>query len=342
MERDAFFRGTAMRIKTVKQLLWSVNALLVIGMLAFVTTGFVLADARPDGPPRGDKVLGMTGSTTARPDLDLTENGLFDAFRFTHELPISGFPPAPPEPVDTGPIPDNIPPLKQNYDLVWVKTDPDRLAEYAHLVRKGQDKTIFVLVGGKVEGWKLLDVRADNVRGFADFERTDTGEKVTLEQKQDASKPLTGAAGGAPGVVGGSGSGLIKYEDYVPPSYEAGPEREPVETSPGYWQIPLEAQAWTAKHAEKIAEDVGVEPVVDPDTRKPIGILIKSLPKNSGLSKYGIEPGDILVSINGVPMSSRAEAMRWLKGDGKGQRRYVAVVLRKGREITITYDVPDK
>ncbi len=59
---------------------------------------------------------------------------------------------------------------------------------------------------------------------------------------------------------------------------------------------------------------------------KPSGYLAKS---------YGVQPGDALISINGVALSTKAEAYKYVRDNGE-LSKYVVVLRRKGREITKT------
>ena len=55
--------------------------------------------------------------------------------------------------------------------------------------------------------------------------------------------------------------------------------------------------------------------------------------------RRGLLPGDKVKSINGTPVNSRQDAVSYVKGPGKGLTRYLVVIERKGRMITMTYDV---
>ena len=54
---------------------------------------------------------------------------------------------------------------------------------------------------------------------------------------------------------------------------------------------------------------------------------------------YGVQTGDTVVSINSVPVSSKAGAIRWAQ-EHADLPKYVVVLRRKGKEITKTYLVP--
>ena len=83
-------------------------------------------------------------------------------------------------------------------------------------------------------------------------------------------------------------------------------------------------------------------PVKDPATGKPAGVELKTVRKGSMIQKRGLLPGDVLVSINDHAVTTRADAVAWVKGPGKGQASYRVVIQRKGRLITMTYNVPGR
>lgn len=57
----------------------------------------------------------------------------------------------------------------------------------------------------------------------------------------------------------------------------------------------------------------------------------------------GVSEGDILISLNGIKVKNRAQAISTGKRLWRqGVRRFQAVFLRRGREITITHHFPDK
>ena len=71
----------------------------------------------------------------------------------------------------------------------------------------------------------------------------------------------------------------------------------------------------------------------------PRGVFIQSVDENSDAAYQGIQPGDILVQINGKPVMS-VDALQAILENTKDSE-YVSVVLhREGREVTVTLRVP--
>jgi hypothetical protein len=59
-------------------------------------------------------------------------------------------------------------------------------------------------------------------------------------------------------------------------------------------------------------------------------------PNSVFVRNYGVQTGDVLVSINGEPVTSKAQAIEYVKAHDD-LSKYVVVIRRKGREITKTY-----
>jgi hypothetical protein len=93
------------------------------------------------------------------------------------------------------------------------------------------------------------------------------------------------------------------------------------------------------KGAEGIASTVKTEIAKDSNGR-PIGVRVTGFTPDAPADVFDVKRGDILVSINGQKVTSRAEAMRIAKSlDGKS---LVRVVLdRRGRLITYNVDPQD-
>jgi len=319
-----------MRIKGLKKLLWVLNTLLVCGIVAYALFFFILGGVRRRGARSPEQVLGkLPKATTGIKDADKVP---VDFFRYIHELPINGDPPPPPvEAVDPGEA-VRIPPLAQNYKLLWTKVDVGNpWASFAHLEsRKTAGKTTHVSLGQKVDRWKLILV--ENYK--AKFE-DENGESVVLEV--DRPEPDSfGTAGGkdepdVPDRIGG--------KPKEPVTKDSGPHREAIERSPNNWEVPPEEVEYWGEFGEQVAEDVGVLTVTDPKTKKAVGLQIKSIKERSILNRRGVKTGDILKSINGNPVRSRQDVLNYLKGTGKGLSRYQLVVERNGRDVTTTYNV---
>ncbi|MDE0915832.1 MAG: PDZ domain-containing protein [Planctomycetota bacterium] len=74
---------------------------------------------------------------------------------------------------------------------------------------------------------------------------------------------------------------------------------------------------------------------------KRAGIEIKSIASGSVASRHGAQAGDVLISINGQPVSSEHEAINFVKNNQDQYSVWEVVVERLGRRETIVYTDPD-
>ncbi len=51
-----------------------------------------------------------------------------------------------------------------------------------------------------------------------------------------------------------------------------------------------------------------------------------------------VKRGDILISINGVPVSNRDHVANYVRGPGKGKKQYIVKLLRNGQPVELTYN----
>lgn len=328
-----------MRMKSLKKLLWAVNALLVVAMAAFVLDGFVLSEQKGPTPD----VLGIGQRPAGKTTIQVNDLGPFHNYRHLHELPIAGFPPEKPVETEAPVEAREVVALATRYDLLWVKREfPNVIESFIHYSPKGQPADLrHLAVGANLEGWKLVDVLVEGSLGKAVFESAATGERVELVQvAPPAGSGAIGAANGG-GVLTPPPGGVIQMGGSPAkiPTYEEGPAREAVRVA-NAWHVPPEEVRWLETHGEKLADSVVLEPVKDPKTGRPMGLLVKSVEKAPVLKRHGIQSDDILVSVNGVPMSSKQEGLKWFRNEGKGQSRYTVVIERKGRLITETFQMP--
>jgi hypothetical protein len=326
-----------MNVKLLKRILWVVNSLLVAAILLVAVRFFVLGGGRQAIARDGEKVLGKENVPKAIQTVQTSQLLPADTFMATWKLALSGNPPVLEKPPTPGEAPKPVAPLAKDYKLLWTKVDTgDALSCQVHLEQIAKKEILSVVVGGLVDGvWKLARVRNDE----ADFEQTRTGEQVTLKVDRAPGGPLFAGGPEEGGPV--SRGTTIGGEDQSRQPRE-GPRREMVESRPGsgIYDVPPETQAWWSDYGEEVLEkDVTIQPVNDPETGKPAGLMLKDITAGSYAARSGLEPGDIVRSVNGVPVHSRQDAITYVRGPGKDAPRYVVEVERNGRILTRTYNV---
>jgi hypothetical protein len=68
------------------------------------------------------------------------------------------------------------------------------------------------------------------------------------------------------------------------------------------------------------------------------GLKIETIPPGNELGKYGVESGDVLISVNSVPMSSKSEVVDYVKRNSK-LGRYDVRIMRRGAYLNKTITV---
>lgn len=143
------------------------------------------------------------------------------------------------------------------------------------------------------------------------------------------------------GIQASAGSGRLgsRSGQLFPPNYST--PAETTEVAPGeYWISYQEAKQFESGYQGAI-RDVQSSDYYDPKTRKPAGVKVDGLGPNSIATKYGVQQGDIIKSINGNPVSSKAQAIEWAKKN-PDLPSYTVEIERLGKIITKTYVPPPK
>ncbi|HVG93605.1 MAG TPA: PDZ domain-containing protein [Planctomycetota bacterium] len=91
---------------------------------------------------------------------------------------------------------------------------------------------------------------------------------------------------------------------------------------------------------DRLIADVKTEDAKD-EKGDPKGVRLTGVPQGSLAGKFDVRPGDILKSINGKPVRSRAEAIDVVKGLPKDTTMVSVVIERDGRDILYNVDPRD-
>ncbi|MBL9087706.1 MAG: PDZ domain-containing protein [Planctomycetia bacterium] len=162
-----------------------------------------------------------------------------------------------------------------------------------------------------------------------------TGSKtpivVDAEGAAGAGKPATGAGrAGAPGT-GTPRTGPVPLAEV---------KVTPVERE-GRTYIELDEEAWVALSSrdleKEILNDVKSEDVKDGDG----GVRVTGVAPGSVPAKFGIQQGDVLISVAGQRVRNRNEALEVAKGLPKDTTGVAVVIRRDGVERTVVVDPRD-
>jgi hypothetical protein len=108
------------------------------------------------------------------------------------------------------------------------------------------------------------------------------------------------------------------------------------------WQIGTRsAEEFGQNYAEILANQPHADHR-DPRTGRRDGIQVLEVAQGSFAEKHGLSSGDIVKSINGHPVTSKQEAITFVKNNKDVYDKWEVVVESKGREKTLIYYSPQK
>jgi len=313
-----------MSVKGLRKILWVANTLLVLGIVAYALFFFILGGVRKQGIRAPENLLTKRNLPEAAPDVKTDKVLPFDTYSVIFQIVIDGEPPVEVVATAEGPEENPVPPIAQDYNLLWVAVSTDPLGSYAHLEYK-KDKKIytvqvgefveFVRTGNRVKGdWKLISVSAVPSPWRAEFVQDGAEEKVTIEQvREDPGEFGKGPIASVKEVEDNPGPGVGKVKKQP----RERPTRELVEIRKNEFNVPPEEEAWWGEYGEEeLTEKVALE--TQKVDGKSTGLMFKSVEKDSMMWRRGVKSGDVLKSINGKPVRTRGEVINYLKNEGKG------------------------
>lgn len=302
-------------VKRVNAFLWTVNVLLIVGIVAFAFQFLILQEVRPIevDPPLSVPML--------PPD----QTGMVDP-KSLRELP---------NPVKA--------PVGINKDPV--RTGPVRLIGTDRVVGEpGSDTAYIVLVNRnlflnayvgeairdrsteedvpELKGWKLKKVSPTE----AVFETP--AETITLKLDEYAAAP---AAPGTPsGTAGPPGTPAPpspwERGKYASRKVEAR-SNENMET----WDVDRKEVEWAAANWESALNGVSLEPYSGG------GLKITALPQGTFAADRGFKAGDVIRSVNNQQIDSLAKLTEIVKGTSRNTPSMTVTVDRGGRPYTLTF-----
>jgi len=117
--------------------------------------------------------------------------------------------------------------------------------------------------------------------------------------------------------------------------YRNKPPEETVEFKPGHYALSEKEYKDYTQNYESILGDVSLSTYRNPETGKE-SIKLGEVKENSIVHQRGARMGDILISINGIPVSSKAAAINYFKKN-PDLGAYTVEIERQGRRIFKTF-----
>jgi len=155
------------------------------------------------------------------------------------------------------------------------------------------------------------------------------GQEEALSPEFVNPRSAQEVAAGAPGASGIPEEVQEKFAE---------PPEETVEIKPGQFYLSRKEREYWNKDWEQELKSTPVAAIKNKRTGK-TQLTLTSVPEDSMAAKRGFMKNDVLLSINGVPVHTKASAINYFK-EHPGEGTYVVEVLRNGRPVSKTFYVP--
>ena len=367
-----------MRVEKVRKLVWLGNVALG-GALAWYAFTMLTAPQRPYIYVRDLK--GLSARDASSPKVDVAKPPSWYGVLLT--LPINGDRPPPAieagpavaeEKADTSPLAQvadfisyrRVLPVDEDGNVLrgpdGREQTSDDSAVLLKLKRQNGDE-VWVPIGDVIPGtgWKLVDL-------FVANEERESGQRELVrravfvpDEGEDAGKPfpldfvvVPLAESARPSTVSGSGGGSGAGADSGPSALDGAslsPE-EALERLPVFDETATRFRVTAAERdiiSRQSFQEAELGKISSVSWKNPDkggryeGIQIKKIERRSYAYRRGVREGDVLISINGHPVSSRSGVMKYLKSDeGKDHKQYVVRMrTATGEEKQLVYNVED-
>ncbi len=132
-------------------------------------------------------------------------------------------------------------------------------------------------------------------------------------------------------------------EAFIERRPDAPAETQTVQISPTKFRVGIEdARNINENFAEIMTSEVSIDRHRDPKTKRFDGIEIKQVKPGSIAARHGVQEGDVIKSINGNPVSSKEEAIVFVKNNKDKYDAWEVEIWNKGQTRTVTYYSPKK
>lgn len=160
------------------------------------------------------------------------------------------------------------------------------------------------------------------------------GESETLKPDELPTKS---------GIVVVGPDGNVHVRDRLIPTGDA-PKFRPGETQrlgENTWVIgDKDLAEFNERYQEILGKEVRTVRHQDPATGKYDGVEIKEVANGSIAERHGAQPGDVIKSINGSPVTSVQEAITFVKNNAGKYTVWKLIVENKGKSRTVIYESP--
>jgi hypothetical protein len=118
------------------------------------------------------------------------------------------------------------------------------------------------------------------------------------------------------------------------------PPEETTQAAPNHFVLSADDQAnFGSNYEALLSSEAKITQITGKDRKTQIKLELK---KTDGrLAQFGFESGDVLISINGQPVNSKAQAINYVRNNSN-LASYTVVVDRRGQRIEKTFYAPKK
>ena len=119
--------------------------------------------------------------------------------------------------------------------------------------------------------------------------------------------------------------------------------KETTVTGKNEYQLGTETlEEFNRDYGRILSQDIKTRQHRNPRTGEIDGVQVTSVASGSLPSQHGVSKGDVIKSINGHKVSSVNGAINYVKANADTTSKWVAVIERQGREMTLTFNSPQR
>lgn len=286
----------------------------------------------------------LEGVKAPRPPVPLALNYDKDIRPAIVDFDWTGKLPPPPVEVPKGPEgPVEVPktPVDDILDVVAIIHSNVNPGGSACLLRfaestKPDERDLWFYVGDSLpapnDGISVFRIRGDAVVfSFSDEER----EKEEVIPASRKGSGVIVKVDDPNAVVAPRGLGVVSAKPNQGPSAPAQTQKK----NGQYYLGTEDAENFAQNYDTILSRDVGTKTYFDKDGKR-AGIQITSVKEGSIAARHGVQQGDIIISINGTPVSSKQEAISFAKKHADIYEVWEVQVMNLGRIRTEVYHTP--
>ncbi len=342
----------ASKLRMWKPLLWTLNGLLTLGILASVGLFLLKKSAQADVGKELDDIAREVQAKARKTPVRTAQN--LGDYQAIWALNVRDLPTPEPQAPDTSPLVAKVTPLD---DIITSRAivGPTVVIEYKNKKdAAGQQLQLAVDLGKEVPDLKpaatLVEILPNSLPERVKYRYAE--KEVFQEIKRDINTLASRSP--APGLVGKKGkngaegepneeefagtAGQVPGSGRVPPTEEE--LKETREIRPGIWQLSAEERDRIKEGARDILEEVEVSSYMNERTKRADGMKVESIQESSLLRQRGLQEGDLVKKVNGTPVNSKTDVVNYVR-DNQDHLQVVRVEIeRKGKTMTLEYRIP--